>query len=834
MESYQEWYREAVGLENRGRMSDATKQYEKLVGIEVFMQIPELGRTARFFASQGSYREAFKFAEEGLKKGGGAEEFVPVCIEALEHIGESPSGKGPYLPDILEQILKLPGSERLLEQQLKASQMLFRYDHPVWSWRLAQSLLSRLEHDFNRYASESGLYIQTLLHLIKLYYSINRMTQARLYLRRLLSLEESFFKDVETLAKWSLLLDETPMLVKRPDWPRLQIKLGRDTRFLCGLFHCIATKQRQKLPEYQEALQGYKCEDQDLANKLPVLRSMTDLFAQSSEWGEGIEALIAERPYDRLLRQLVDKRGRGHISGLENESKVQLQMLDSPAYVKTQWDNRHAGQACKNRRSLHDVNVVFFGGGERIGGTSILVTIGNSSLLLDAGLHLNEDYPFPDYSRAGGVEMFTRLDALLLTHAHMDHIGSLPYVHGLNRELPIYATEPTIRLMRPMLRDLVKTTPGSSSSIYTDELVQSALHAIQTVDFGEAFTLPSKSDGHWEIEYFPSGHILGAGAILIRKDGATVLFTGDFSMEPQKTVSSLLLPENLEVDVLITETTYGYLPPASALPREMKEELLVQSVMKTIDKNGCVLIPSFSLGRAQEVLLTLQHAYRNEPFLPFDLYLDGRAVDITRVYQQYAVQGRYIKPDCCPAGEEDAYFFGRGVLLANDHYRGAGFPDFVRDLSRNGRSVVIASSGMLMDGTMSAAYAEHWVEDDRNSIIFSGYLDYRSPGAKLLAASREQFNPRVIVNGKEKELRANVGAASLSAHAGREEIVQLALSLQPQYILLMHGEHDKRYTPPHSIRTDDLIYPSVTELLEGAFGKTKVIPAFNGESYSFM
>nr|WP_279665438.1 MBL fold metallo-hydrolase [Ectobacillus ponti] len=479
--------------------------------------------------------------------------------------------------------------------------------------------------------------------------------------------------------------------------------------------------------------------------------------------------------------------------------------------------------AAKEKKDLSPVRITVVGGGEKIGGTSILASVGEHHLLLDAGMHLNDpNRVFPNYQvlHQQGID-FADIDALVVTHAHLDHTGAVPYVHQLHKGLPIYATEETRELMEVLLRDVQRnnrTTPG----FYSEQDLQAALHHMQTVSLGSTISIPSKGK-EWKVTFYRAGHILGAAAIHLVIDDYSILFTGDYSLDRQRTVSGLQLPPDLSVDVLITESTYGYLPSNAATTREWQEKQLVQLLLDVTEKGGSILIPAFALGRAQELLLIVKEHFKQQRFLPFIVYLDGMVPEICRIYEHYLKDDPLRK-------ENEALFFGGGVQAASQIYRSFSFDEHYDQIMAGGKRVIIASSGMLQEGSASARYAERMLPRPEHALAFTGYIDEESPGYSIHAL-REQQQRTIALHGKDVDVRARVASFRLSAHASREQIVETVVSLQPQMVLLVHGEHEQSYKPPRA-EGRIAVYPTVRQLLGQL--PMKVIAAYNGQTYSMI
>lgn len=580
-----------------------------------------------------------------------------------------------------------------------------------------------------------------------------------------------------------------------------------------------------------QELLSVRFQDQYLSHKKPALIFLLSSYLQlplPSEYELPLESddLLTNVIYSRQLKK-EDARvfWKGQIR----------KHTDRPEAIKSYWK---ANRRPRISKILDDCKITFLGGGEKIGGTSILVNVKGHRILLDAGMHLTGDQPYPDYSNLEGLDLDLKaVDALLISHAHLDHTGGVPYVFGLNPDLPIYASEPTIRLMKLLLMDTYKNKQNNDSettNIKESDIERVMLH-INNIAFNHSVSVPSSNGTAWKVTYYPSGHILGAGAIHLEIENISILFTGDYSVEDQKTVTGIKLPDNLQVDILITESTYGFLPTNASIPRALQEKMFVESIIDKMKHGGNILIPSFALGRAQEIIRIIKDHFCNETYLPFNLFTDGRVTEVCRIYNDFWQKGQFINPELLKRSNEDV-FFSQGVQAAQNIYSGPkstySFQSFMNEYIQPGNNCIVASSGMLSDHTASAHYAEHLIENPLNTLCFTGYLDEESPGSTLIRELNSTSNSKVLINGEKKELNASVNSFRLSAHASREDITELIIELQPRVVFLMHGEHQKRYQPVETIVSGEFIYPSIIELLKPLSAELQVIPAFNGTTYT--
>lgn len=818
--------KEALFLENRGFKNEAKQHYDQVKGHLGLLDAEELTFVSKFYDSIGETEIVLEASRLGIAKVGDIRELAPLFILAWEKVSEDINE--------LEWLLNQPGMDYLSVERLVMAKHLFRYGKTDKAYMVSLEVADKMERKFRNNPSEYAYYGHALLNLIELEYVFKNFNQARFHLRKLLFLNKERLTRIQDIAYWAAVLDEMPSLVMRSDWSELENELSDDVLIVSRFYRELS--QRALTRQTVEQLKGEPFKDQFLENKRSSYLRLITKLQGGVDWFKGIEEDRIQAPDDLLTALLyADYLKENRPEELKSFWKEEFpKHSDRAEAVKAYWNiSKKVG---KEPLDLEDCSITFFGGGEKIGGTSILVSVRGHHLLLDAGMHLHEDVYHPDYSPLyeRGLS-FEDIDALLITHAHMDHTGAVPYVHNLRKGLPIYATEATVRLMKLLLTDSARISKEESSNMYTEEDIQSTLLSINNVDFNSSFIVPSK-ESEWKITYYPSGHILGAGAIHIEIEGISILFTGDYSIDEQKTVTGLRLPDDLQVDILITESTYGFLPTNASMDRTRQEKLFIESIKRTMDKGGSMLIPAFAVGRAQEIILILKDSFKNEKYLPFNLYLDGRVTDVCRVYQRFSEQHRYINPAFYQKEEDEPLFFGGGVQSAQEIYSNRRnsdftFTDFIEDYIEPGNNCIVASSGMLTDKSASARYAEYLIEEERNAISFTGYMDEESPGHHVIQTAKSDVNETVRVNGVDKELHARIESFRLSAHASREQIVQLIAELQPKRVFLMHGEHNKKFEPTQTIVGGEKIYPTVINLLEHLKDEIEVTPAYNGKTY---
>ncbi|WP_210367767.1 MBL fold metallo-hydrolase [Bacillus sp. REN3] len=818
--------KEALFFENRGFKKEAKRHYDQIKNHLNELDCDELTLIGKFYESLSELNVVYKASKLGIKKLGNIRELAPLFLYAWENVSQEISE--------LEWLLKQPGIDHLAVERLVIARHLFTFGKIDKAYMISLEVAERMEREFRENPSVYEFYTHAVLNLVELEFTFKNFTQARFHLRKLMYLTKERLTRTQDVAYWAAVLDEIANFVVRPDWAEIEGELTGDVYVIARFYSQLSKHSLTKQTEEQFKNTPFK--DKILEAKRKSYLRLIMRLKGDSNWFVGVEEDKTSAPDDLLTTLLY----ADYLKSTNSEELKAFWETEFPKHadrieaIKAYWNS--SKKVSTGEQNFEDCSVTFFGGGEKIGGTSILISVKGHHLLLDAGMHLHEEKYYPDYTPLYDKGLsFEDIDALLITHAHMDHTGAVPFVHKQRPDMSIYATEATIGLMKILLADTVRISKDTKVDMYSEEDVQNTLLSIKPIDFHKTFSIPSK-ESEWKITYYPSGHIMGAGAIYIEFEGVSILFTGDYSIDDQKTIKGLALPEDLKVDVLITESTYGFLPTNASIDRIRQEKLFIESLKLTMDKGGSMLIPAFALGRAQEIILILKDAFKEEKYLPFNLYLDGRVTDVCRIYQRYSEQRRYINPDFYQDENKESLFFGGGVQSAQDVYSNRRnsdftFTDFMEDYISSGNNCIVASSGMLTENSASARYAEHLIEDERNAISFTGYMDEESPGHHVLKTAKKGSNEKIRVNGIEKEVHARIESFRLSAHASREQIVQLISKLQPRKVFLMHGEHDKKFAPTHSIVGGEKIYPTLIDLLSYLKGEIEVTPAFNGEIY---
>lgn len=428
------------------------------------------------------------------------------------------------------------------------------------------------------------------------------------------------------------------------------------------------------------------------------------------------------------------------------------------------------------------MRIVPLGGAEEIGASCLFVEMGGKRMVVDCGIRTGArpgDDPLPNLSHLtdlGGV------DAILVTHAHLDHCGALPVLHQAYPAAPVYATPATHALVGVMLRDALRIMADRSERehevpLYSPEAVATLATRALPVRFCERTPL---FGGDVAVTFFPAGHVLGAAMIALEGADGKLLVTGDYSVGAQRTVEGAMAPR-FSPDVLVTESTYGDRLHAN---RRVEERRLAEAVAAVVAGGGRALIPAFALGRAQEVILILQEFQRDGVIPRFPVWIDGMVKNICGVYSAHAESlSRSFRRRM---QREGSVFF-----RSQDGFAPVTAPQ--REAVASGAPCAIISSSGMLTGGPSLFYARRLAADPRNAILITGYQDEESPGRRLLDLAGAAPEERTLtIDGAITRVECRVEKYSLSAHADSGEMSGLAAQLGARDVVLVHGSEEAR------------------------------------------
>lgn len=417
----------------------------------------------------------------------------------------------------------------------------------------------------------------------------------------------------------------------------------------------------------------------------------------------------------------------------------------------------------------------FFGATQTVTGSRYLLACDAGRLLVDCGLFQGYKHlRLKNWARLP-FEPAT-LDAVLLTHAHLDHSGYLPRLVQQGFKGPIYATRATLDLCRILLPDSGRLQEEQAEfanrrgfskhspalPLYTERDVDACLKRFQAVEFGEVFEPVSRM----RAQHSRAGHLPGAGSIRVESAGSSVLFSGDIGRPADPLMRAPDPP--LPADHVVVESTYGDRRHPAADPQTE----LGNVIRRTCERRGIVVIPTFAVGRAQLLLLLIVRLKAAKVIPDIPVYLDSpMAIDATELLARHAAEHRLSPAQAAAVGRA-----ARLVRTADE----SKALDRIRE-----PAIILAASGMATGGRV-VHHLKMFVTDARNTILFSGFQAGGTRGASLVAGARE-----LRMHGETFPVRAEVcQLEAASAHADADELIAWLRQLRtaPRHVFVTHGE----------------------------------------------
>lgn len=415
-----------------------------------------------------------------------------------------------------------------------------------------------------------------------------------------------------------------------------------------------------------------------------------------------------------------------------------------------------------------------------IGSNSLLVEMGNFNFVVDAGLHpkLAGYDAVPDYRPIDRLD----IDFVIVTHCHLDHLGSLPLLLRKCPEARVFMSLPSQMLAERMLHNSCNVMKRQKKEqnileypLFTHEDIDSIGKRFETLKYNKTLSLYA-GDEELQLTLHQAGHVAGAGGFEIEHEGKNVFFTGDVLFDDQRTLDGARFPEAKRFETMVIETTRGDTERPEGRTRLSETHRLLKTIRDTLERGGSALIPVFALGRMQE-LLTLINDARKDGRLPrCPVFGAGLGIDLSDYFDQIARRTELVK-------------FSRKTIKELKLRRPPRHLSPGKEPSVQG--IFILSSGMMVERTPSYQIASTLLAHGRNSICFAGYCDPDTPGGKLLATRPGQIFLFEALD-YQCPARAQIERFELSGHADREEILDFAISSQPKTIVLTHGDPGAR------------------------------------------
>ncbi len=429
-----------------------------------------------------------------------------------------------------------------------------------------------------------------------------------------------------------------------------------------------------------------------------------------------------------------------------------------------------------------DVRVTFLGGSRQVGRSAILVKTRESQILLDCGINPGSRRPIQSYPRLD-VEEFdiTSLDAVVVTHAHLDHCGFLPYLYKYGYSGPVYCSEPTGSVMTLLQSDYIDVTrkEGNVPPYSTDDISEAILHTIP-LDYGDVTDVSPDV----RLTLHNAGHILGSSLVHLHigKGLHNIVYTGDFKYGP----TALLQPAAAyfpRVETLIMEATYGN--PDNVSPSRDETDAEFVGIANRILKGGKVLIPVPAVGRAQEILMVINKYMQSGDLLEVPVYIEGMISEATGIHTAYPgylsheIRDQILKQGVNPF--ESDYF-----TVVKQH-------ESRDEIVEGGPCIIMATAGM-MEGGPVLDYFKRLAPFDENGLIFVSYQVTGTMGQRVQSGmgSAQLYNR----DGKMEVINIEMNTHTVhgfSGHSDRRQLVNYVRRLRPQpkRVFVVHGEESK-------------------------------------------
>ena len=427
------------------------------------------------------------------------------------------------------------------------------------------------------------------------------------------------------------------------------------------------------------------------------------------------------------------------------------------------------------------IRATYLGGGRQVGRSCIFLQTPESRILLDCGINVaSDEYPYPMLEAP--EFNINELDAVIVSHAHLDHCGFVPYLFKFGYKGPVYCTAPTRDIMALLTLDYVKIqrAEGKEPIFTSDEIKEMVKHTI-CLQYEEVTDVTPDV----RITLYNAGHILGSSMVHMHIGNGlhNIVYTGD--MKFGKT--ELLEPATTSfprLETLMIESTYGgkdnILPP-----KKESDEHLKSIIKETVKRGGKILIPVLGVGRAQEVLLLVEQITKSKEMEEIPVFIDGMVWDVTAIHTAY--------PEFLNSNVRKLIFHKDANPFLSPSFKRVGSQkERMQVIEESGPCIILATSGMLVGGP-SVEYLRHLGDNPKNSLLFSCYQGEGSLGRRIQRGEKDITFP----NGQKQEvmqLKMEVyPIEGLTGHSGRKELMNFVYKCdpRPKKIIVNHGESSR-------------------------------------------
>jgi len=433
------------------------------------------------------------------------------------------------------------------------------------------------------------------------------------------------------------------------------------------------------------------------------------------------------------------------------------------------------------------IRITALGGFREVGRSCLLLQTDESNILLDCGVNVASEDPTKAYPYLSSPEFkyilsSDELDAIIISHAHLDHSGFVPYLYRSLYDGPIYCTPPTRDLAMLLQKDYVEIAKREDKACpYSFKEIKAAINHTIPLDYKEVRDIAPDV----RLTLHNAGHILGSSIVHLHVGNGlhNIAYSGDFKFSKTR----LLEPANARfprLETLIIESTYGGSKDIQP-SREDAERNLLNTIRRTLKRKGKVLIPVLAVGRAQEMMIVLEEAVRTGALPEVPIYLDGMIWEATAIHTAYPEYLSKTLRDQIFHHEHNAFLSKCFDNVPNSSKR--------KDIIEGDPAIILATSGMLIGGS-SVEYFKALADDERNAIIFVSYQAEGSMGSRVQKGWSEI--PIKNDNGRTQAIKVNMEINTIegfSGHSDRNQLMRFVnrVSNGTEKVFTDHGESGK-------------------------------------------
>jgi uncharacterized protein len=432
------------------------------------------------------------------------------------------------------------------------------------------------------------------------------------------------------------------------------------------------------------------------------------------------------------------------------------------------------------------VRITVLGAGREVGRSCYLLQTPESKVILDCGINVAANgregaFPHLDVSEFN----ISELDAIIVSHPHVDHTGLVPYLYKMGFRGPTYMTEPTRDIASLLCLDMIgiSNKEGEGSLYGSGDVKEMVKHSV-CLNYEEV----SDITPDLRITLYNAGHNLGSSLVHVHVGNGlhNFLYTGDFNFETSNLLASAVT-KFPRLESVMMEGTYG--SRKDIVPsRQESDDDLIRLINATAAKGGKVLMPILGVGRSQEIMIALERAMREGKIPKMPIYLQGMVWDVTAIHTAY--------PDFFNSKIRREIFQNDQNPLASKVFTHVGSQKEMREVIEGaGPYIVMATSGMLTGGA-SVAYFKEFAENPKNCLVLTSYQGVGSLGRRLEEGEREIGFLEGGNTRKQEMLKVNMSVETVKGFSGHSSYAQLRswvqkLDPKPRKIMVIHGEPSK-------------------------------------------